>query len=91
VCDIEATVHEESDHDLARVTDTVYATAGKDITGLAPGYYLGAALMLAGGVIAMFLGVHAQGQSLESIATPLTAEEDDTPSCGPRQSAAAPA
>jgi MFS family permease len=67
------------------------ATASKDITGLAPGYYLGAALMLAGGVIAIFLGVHAEGQALESIAKPLTAEEDDTPSSGPQQTATAPA
>jgi MFS family permease len=52
------------------------ATAAKDITGLAPGYYVGAALMLAGGIIAIFLGVHAERKSLESIARPLTAEED---------------
>ena len=32
-------------------------TAGKDITGLAPGYYVGAVLMLVAGVIAIFLGV----------------------------------
>jgi hypothetical protein len=50
-------------------------TASKDIPGLAPGYYVGAALMLVAGVIAIFLGVHAERKSLESIATPLTAED----------------
>ena len=58
------------------------ATAGKDITGLAPGYYVGAALMLAAGVIAIFLGVHAEQKSLESIAKPLTAEDDDATASG---------
>jgi MFS family permease len=32
-----------------------------DITGIAPGYYLGAALMVAGGIVAAFLGVKAEG------------------------------
>jgi MFS family permease len=67
------------------------ATASKDITGLAPGYYLGAALMVAGGIIAIFLGVHAEQKSLESIARPLTAEEDDAPNSGPERRTAAPA
>ena len=58
------------------------AKASKDIAGIAPGYYVGAALMLAGGIIAIFLGIHAEQKSLESIATPLTAEEA---SAGPRQ------
>ena len=51
------------------------ASESKDITGLAVGYFLGAALMVAGGVIEAFLGVKAEGQSLESIAQPLTAAE----------------
>ena len=55
------------------------ATAAKDITGIAPGYYVGAGLMLAAGVVAIFLGVNAEQKSLESIAQPLTAE-DDSPS-----------
>jgi MFS family permease len=54
------------------------ASASGDITGIAPGYYLGAALMIAGGIVAAFLGVRAEGQSLESIAQPLTAEDADT-------------
>ena len=55
------------------------ASASGDITGIAFGYYLGAALMVVGGVVAIFLGVKAEGQSLEAIAKPLTAE-DDAPS-----------
>ncbi|WP_377642806.1 MFS transporter [Oryzobacter terrae] len=55
------------------------ASESKDITGLALGYFLGAALMVAAGLVAAFLGVHAEGQSLESIAQPLTVEDaDDT-------------
>jgi MFS family permease len=53
------------------------ASASGDITGIAPGYFLGAVLMVAGGIVAAFLGVHAEGQSLESIAQPLTAEDAD--------------
>ncbi|MGZ4447052.1 MAG: MFS transporter [Nocardioides sp.] len=53
------------------------ASASKDITALAPGYWLGAALMIAGGIVAAFLGVKAEGQSLESIAQPLTADDAD--------------
>ncbi|MCW2790941.1 MAG: major facilitator superfamily 1, partial [Nocardioides sp.] len=55
------------------------ASASGDITGLAPGYFLGAGLMVAGGIVAAFLGVRAEGQSLESIAAPLTAEDADEP------------
>jgi len=54
-----------------------HATASKDIGGIAIGYYIGAALMVAGGVVEAFLGVKAEGQSLESIAQPLTAEDAD--------------
>ena len=52
------------------------ASADKDITAIALGYFIGAALMVAGGIVEAFLGVKAEGESLESIATPLTAEED---------------
>ena len=51
------------------------ASASKDITGIAIGYFIGAALMIAGGVVEAVLGVKAEGQSLESIAAPLTAED----------------
>jgi MFS family permease len=54
------------------------ASASGDITGIAPGYFLGAGLMIAGGIVAAFLGVKAEGQSLESIAQPLTAEDAET-------------
>ena len=50
---------------------------GEGISAIAIGYYIGAALMVAGGLVAAFLGVKAEGQSLESIARPLTAEDDD--------------
>jgi MFS family permease len=53
------------------------ASADKDITAIAIGYFIGAALMVAGGIIEIFLGVKAEGQSLENIAKPLTAEGDD--------------
>jgi MFS family permease len=51
------------------------ASASGDITGIAPGYFLGAGLMIAGGIVEAFLGVRAEGQSLEDIARPLTAED----------------
>ena len=50
---------------------------GEGISAIALGYYIGAALMVAGGIVAAFLGVKAEGRSLESIAQPLTAEDDD--------------
>jgi MFS family permease len=55
---------------------------GEGISAIALGYYIGAALMVAGGIVAAFLGVKAEGQSLESIARPLTAEDDEEPSSG---------
>jgi MFS family permease len=55
------------------------ASASGDITGIAPGYFLGAGLMIAGGIVAAFLGVRAEGQSLEDIARPLTAEDAESP------------
>ncbi len=53
---------------------------GEGISAIALGYYIGAALMIAGGIVAAFLGVKAEGKSLESIAQPLTAEDDASPS-----------
>jgi MFS family permease len=64
------------------------ASADGDITSIAAGYFLGAFLMIAGGVVEAFLGVRAEGQSLEEIAKPLTAEDAET---GGQQAAAAPA
>ena len=59
------------------------ASADKDITAIALGYFIGAALMVAGGLVEVFLGVKAEGQSLENIAKPLTAEEDADGRAGP--------
>lgn len=53
------------------------ASASKDITQIAIGYFIGAVLMVAGGLVEAFLGVKAEGQALESIAKPLTAEESE--------------
>jgi MFS family permease len=53
------------------------ASASGDISGIAIGYYLGAVLMIAGGIVEAVLGVKAEGKSLESIAQPLTAEDAD--------------
>ena len=53
------------------------ASASGDITKIAIGYFVGAALMIAGGLVQAFLGVKAEGKSLESIAQPLTADEPD--------------
>ena len=66
------------------------ASESGDITGIAFGYFLGAALMIAGGVVAIFLGVKAEGQSLESIAMPLTAVDDDSPSAEDERAATRP-
>ena len=57
-----------------RLKATLVASAD-NITKIALGYFIGAALMVAGGIVAAFLGVRAEGQSLESIAQPLTAED----------------
>jgi MFS family permease len=52
------------------------ASTSKDITAIAVGYFIGALLMIGGGIVEAFLGVKAEGQSLESIAKPLTAEDE---------------
>jgi MFS family permease len=70
------------------------ASTSKDITGLAVGYFLGAALMVLGGLAEAFLGVKAEGQSLESIAQPLTADEareEGSADTGRAQPSASPA
>jgi MFS family permease len=46
---------------------------GTDKTGLFIGYLFGAAVMIFGGLIAAWLGINAEGKSLESVARPLTA------------------
>jgi MFS family permease len=52
------------------------ASADKDITGIAIGYFIGAVLMIGAGIVEAFLGVKAEGRSLESIAQPLTVEDE---------------
>jgi MFS family permease len=60
------------------------ASQSKDITQIALGYFIGAALMIGGGVVEAFLGVKAEGVSLESIAKPLTAEDEPSGGGGPQ-------
>ena len=43
------------------------------------GYYIGAGLMIAAGLVAVFLGVDAEQRSLEDVAEPLTAQDADEP------------
>jgi MFS family permease len=54
------------------------ASESGDITKIAIGYFVGAALMIVGGVVQAFLGVMAEGKSLESIAQPLTADDSES-------------
>ena len=63
------------------------ASADKDITGIAIGYFIGAALMIIGGIVEAVLGVRAEGRSLESIAQPLTAEDEPDTATTSRQRA----
>ncbi|NUR06282.1 MAG: MFS transporter [Nocardioidaceae bacterium] len=65
------------------------ASSSKDITGIAIGYFIGAVLMIGGGLVEAFLGVKAEGQSLENIAKPLTAE--DEPAAGDGRTSPQPA
>ncbi len=48
-----------------------------EASSVAIGFYLGAGIMIIGGIVEIVLGVKAEGQQLEDIATPLTAEEGD--------------
>jgi MFS family permease len=52
---------------------------GSSRTGLFVGYLVGAAIMLIGGVVEMFLGVNAAGKSLEQVTKPLTTVGEVTP------------
>ena len=38
------------------------------------GYLIGAGIMVAGGLVEIFLGIDAEQQSLEDVATPLSVE-----------------
>jgi MFS family permease len=46
---------------------------GGGISSVAVGYFIGAGLMIAAGLVELFLGVDAEGKSLEDIASPLSA------------------
>lgn len=50
--------------------------SGED-SQVALAFAIGAGLMLAAGIVAIFFSVDAEGKSLEDIAKPLTAEDDD--------------
>jgi MFS family permease len=41
------------------------------------GYYIGAGLMIAAGLVAMFLAVNAEQESLEDVAEPLSAQDPE--------------
>lgn len=45
-----------------------------ELSRVALGYYLGAAVMILGGLTEVFLGVNAEQKSLEDIAEPLSAQ-----------------
>ena len=51
---------------------------GKDRVPMFYGYLLGAAVMIVGGLIAVVLGVSAEGKSLEDVAAPLAARRSGT-------------
>jgi MFS family permease len=48
-----------------------------NVEQVATGFFIGAAVMAIGGIAELLFGVRAEGQSLENIAQPLTAEEAD--------------
>jgi MFS family permease len=49
-----------------------------DVDLVAIGFFVGAGAMALGGIAELFLGVRAEGRSLEDIAKPLTADEAET-------------
>ena len=48
---------------------------GTSRTGLFWGYVIGGAIMVAGGVVELLIGINAEGKSLESVTRPLTSTE----------------
>jgi MFS family permease len=51
--------------------------ATEQLGNVAIGYYIGAGLMIAGGLVEAFVGVDAEQKSLEDIAEPLSSQEAD--------------
>ncbi len=49
-----------------------------ELSKVALGYYLGAGVMILGGLVELFLGVNAERKSLEEIAEPLSVESART-------------
>ncbi|MBA9006125.1 MFS transporter [Thermomonospora cellulosilytica] len=47
-----------------------------ELGAVATGYFIGAALMIAAGIVELVIGVEAAGRSLEDIARPLSAEDE---------------
>jgi MFS family permease len=62
---------------------------GSSRTGLFVGYLVGAGIMLAGGLVEVFLGVQAAGKSLEQVTKPLTSTDQPTPATQAASTAAA--
>jgi MFS family permease len=62
--------------------------SGED-SQVALAFAIGASLMLVAGIVAIFFSVDAEGKSLEDIARPLTAEDDDAPAAPGKAAAAA--
>jgi MFS family permease len=60
-----------------------------DVSTAAIGFFIGAGIMAIGGIVELFLGVAAEGESLEDIAPPLTVEDaaDEEQPSRPRQPA----
>jgi MFS family permease len=54
--------------------------SGSSNTGLFIGYLIGAAIMILGGIVEIAFGINAEGQSLESVAQPLSAVSNDAQS-----------
>jgi MFS family permease len=46
--------------------------SGSSRTGLTIGYLIGGGIMIIGGLVEVFLGIDAEGKSLEAVARPLT-------------------
>jgi MFS family permease len=62
-----------------------------EVSTAAIGFFIGAAIMAIGGIVELFLGVEAEGRSLEDIAKPLSAveaeAEDESPAPAPSRRA----
>ncbi|MBA2677756.1 MAG: MFS transporter, partial [Ktedonobacteraceae bacterium] len=54
--------------------------SGSSNTGLFIGYLIGAGVMILGGIVEIAFGINAEGQSLESVARPLSAVSNDAQS-----------